>query len=95
MIAVSIREVQTEPDRVWAQLRESQNLVVTSEGRPLALLVNLETDDPEEVVASLRLLRARKAVERMRNAAAKRGLTEMTLDEINREIAVSRQESAQ
>lgn len=95
MIAVSVREVQTEPDRVWAQLRESQNLVVTSEGRPLALLVNLETDDPEEVVASLRLLRARKAVERMRNAAAKRGLTEMTLDEINWEIALSRQESAQ
>lgn len=95
MIAVSVGDVQLEPERVWAQLRESQNLIITSEGRPLALVINVEKDDPEEMLSSLRLLRAQKAVERMRAVAAQSGLMDMSLAEINQEIAFSRAERMQ
>lgn len=92
MIAVSVGDVQLEPERVWAHLRESQNLLITSEGRPLALMISVERDDPEEMLSSLRLLRAQKAVERMRAVAAQKRLTDMTLAEINQKIVLARTE---
>ena len=94
MIAVSVRDVNVAPDRVWAQLRENHNLILTSEGRPLALMISLEDEDPEEMLRSLRILRGQKAVERMQSGAAQRGLDRMTLAEINQEIAATRMESA-
>ncbi|MCL4835160.1 MAG: hypothetical protein KJZ86_22150 [Caldilineaceae bacterium] len=93
MIAVSVQDVKVAPDQVWAQLRENRDLLLISEGKPIALMISIEDQDPEEMLRSLRILRGQKAAERMRNGAVQRGLDRMTLTEVNEEIAVARRES--
>ncbi len=65
---VSSREFRIRPGEVWKRL-EQQDLVVTSNGKPVAILARISEDDFEDTLILLRRLRAQMAVERMRKVA--------------------------
>jgi len=66
---VSSREFRIRPGEVWKRLKQ-QDLVVTSNGKPVAILARISEDDFEDTLILLRRLRAQMAVDRMRKAAA-------------------------
>jgi antitoxin (DNA-binding transcriptional repressor) of toxin-antitoxin stability system len=73
------------------RLRAEKELLLTSDGRPVAVLVNLDaSEDPETVIQSIRDSRSRLALSRAREAAARSGSARLSLAEINREIAATR-----
>lgn len=92
MTFVSIRDMRARPGEVWQQLQDEGDLIVTSSGRPFALMIAAEGEDVEELLIALRRARAQLAVSRMRQHAANAGLENMSLDEINAEIAQARAE---
>lgn len=69
-------------------------MVITSRGKPVALLVGVDGDDLEETLRLLRRARAQAAVSRMRLASEQSGLTGMAETEIEGEIAAARVERA-
>jgi antitoxin (DNA-binding transcriptional repressor) of toxin-antitoxin stability system len=78
---------------VWRRLREKRDLVITSSGRPIAVMVEVgEGEDVEATLTALRRVRAQAAISRMRRAAADRGLDRLTADEIDAEIVAARRE---
>jgi antitoxin (DNA-binding transcriptional repressor) of toxin-antitoxin stability system len=89
---VSIRDMRTRPGEVWQQLQEQGDLVVTSNGRPFALLINAEGQDVEELLLAVRRARALLAIERLRAEAAENGTDQLTAEEIEAEIAAARRE---
>lgn len=89
---VSIRDMRTRPGAVWQQLQEQGDLVLTSNGRPFALMINAEGEDIEELLAAVRRARAMLAVTRLRAAAAQQGLDRLRPEEIDAEIAAARGE---
>jgi len=89
---VTVRDLRVRPGEVWRQLREKQDLILTSSGRPIALLIGLEEDNVEETLAAVRRARAQMAVSRMRRTAAEQGLDRLPPEEIEAEIAQARQE---
>jgi len=91
MAYVSIRDMRLRPRDVWEQLRREGEIVVTSNGRPIAVMASIE-DDPEEVLRSLRTVRAQAALARIRSAAATSGASRMALGEIRAEIVAARRE---
>jgi antitoxin (DNA-binding transcriptional repressor) of toxin-antitoxin stability system len=92
MTFVSIRDMRTRPSEVWRQLQDEGDLIVTSSGRPFALMIAAEGEDVEELLLALRRARAQLAVSRMRKHASNAGLEHMSLDEINTEIQQTRAE---
>jgi hypothetical protein len=73
-------------------LRCEHELLVTNNGRPMALMLELEPDDdPEVALESVREARARRALSRARKAARDAGTYKYDLDEINRVIAEVRE----
>mgnify|MGYP001449078723 CR=1 FL=1 len=86
MAFVSIRDMRTRPGEVWQQLQEDGNLIVTSSGRPFALMISAEGEDVEELLLALRRARAQLAVSRLRKQAAERGLDRLAPAEIDAEI---------
>ena len=92
MTFVSIRDMRTRPGEVWQQLQHEGDLIVTSSGRPFALMISAEGEDVEELLLALRRARAQLAVARMRKQASSTGLEHMALDEINAEIRQTRTE---
>lgn len=92
MMFVSIRDMRTRPGEVWQQLQDEGDLIVTSSGRPFALMVAAQGEDIEELLLALRRARAQLAVSRLRTQSAQQGLDKLSAAEIDAEIAQARQE---
>lgn len=88
---VSVRDFRLRPAEIWEKLKR-QDIVITSNGRPIALLTPLEGRDLEEVQMLLRRMRAQIAVTNMRSKAAELGLNRLTSKEIDDEIRLARSE---
>lgn len=89
---VTARELRAESARIWEKLEAGEEIVVTRNGKPFALLVHT---DPKELESTLRAIRAERfasTVRRMQKQAQSQGLDKMTMDEIDAEIAAARKE---
>ena len=91
---VSSREIRVNPKPVFDAAGEGDEVVITSRGKPVALLVGVSGDDLEETVRLFRRARAQAAVSRMRKAAARESLAGMDETEIEAEVAAVRSERA-
>ena len=87
---VSVRELRSQSAAVWRSLARQKDLVVTSNGKPVAILSATSGSTLEESLAALRQARAQLAVAAMQRRASETGADRMTLDEVNAEIDAAR-----
>ena len=89
---VSVRELRTQSAAVWDALSKEKDLVVTSNGKPIAVLSATTASTLEASLAALRQARAQMAVAAMQQRTQETGSDRLTLDDVNAEIeAVRRQ----
>jgi antitoxin (DNA-binding transcriptional repressor) of toxin-antitoxin stability system len=89
---VSIRDLRLKPAEVWKKLRQQREVILTSNGRPMAVIAGVGENDVEETLMALRRARAQTAVSNLRRAAADQGLDKLSSAEIESEIAQTHQE---
>ena len=89
---ISSREIRINPGPVWKRVGEGEEVVVTSRGKPVALILGVGGEDLEDTVRAVRRARAEIAVSRMRQAAARRGIAGMEPEEVEAEIRAARGE---
>jgi hypothetical protein len=90
MKLIAIQDLK-QPRQLKERLRAEKELLLTSDGRPVAVMINVDaSEDPETVIQSIRDSRSRLALSRIREEAARSGAARLPLDEINREIAATR-----
>ena len=90
MKLIAIQDLK-QPRRLKERLLAEKELLLTSDGRPVAVLVNVDaSEDPETVIQSIRDSRSRLALSRVRKASARSGADGLSLSAINREIAATR-----
>jgi len=89
---VTIRDLRLKPAEVWDKLRQQREIILTSNGRPVAVIAGVGESDVEETVTALRRARAQAAVARMRRVAAEHSVDKLSAAEIESEIARSRHE---
>ena len=92
MDSISVRQLRTESAAVWDALAESKDLVVTSNGKPIALLSAVSATTLEASLAALRRARAQLAVAAMQQCAKETGADRLTLVDLNAEIEAVRRE---
>jgi len=83
---VTVRDFRTTPAQIWKDLPGEQEIVITNNGKPIALLTPLSDTDMEDTVTAVRRARAIAALKKIRASSLKRGLSEMTIEEIDKEI---------
>jgi hypothetical protein len=67
--------------------------LVTNNGKPMAMLVDLaENENPDQLAEAIRMARGRLALSAMRTESRRNGTDKMTLGEINDEIRAVRVE---
>ena len=84
---ITVRDLRTTPAQIWKALPVEQEMVITNNGKPIALLTPILDMDIEDTVSAVRRARATAAVNKIRDAAARKGLPRMTMKEVNKEIA--------
>ena len=84
---VTVRDLRAKSGEVWKNLLSEKDLVLTNNGKPIALLSSITEGNIEKSLAAVRRARALDALEQMQTQSVERGLDRMTLTEINAEIA--------
>ncbi len=90
---IAVRDFRTYPAKVWKELSENGEMVVTNNGKPIALLAPLSDKDLEETISAYRKAKAISAVQKMREISMKQGTSKMTSHEINKIIKLSREKN--
>ncbi len=89
---VSVRQLRTRSAAVWDALSKEKDLVVTSNGKPIAVLSSTTASTLEASLAALRQARAQLAVAAMQQRAQETGADRLTLEDINAEIEAARRQ---
>jgi len=89
---ITVRDIRTSPAQIWKQLPEEQEMVITNNGRPIALLTPITDQSLEQTLSAVRRARATAAVQNMQKTARDTGLDRMTDEEIDEEIRAARRE---
>lgn len=89
---VTTRELRTESAKVWEKLEAGEEIVVTRNGKPFAVLINTRPEDLEATLRAVRAERFATTVRKMQQQAVERGLDKTTMEEIDAEIAAAREE---
>ena len=87
---ISVRELRNHSAAVWDTLAEEQDLVITSNGKPIAVLSATTGSTLETSLAALRQARAQLAVTSMQQRARETGADNLSLDDVNAEIDATR-----
>ena len=89
---ISVRDFRIRPGDVWKQLKLYKDIIITSNGKPIAILNPVEDSNLESSITALRRARALLALEETQKNSVVRGLDKLTGDEIEEEIKVARLE---
>jgi len=83
---VTVRDFRTSPASIWRKLPSERELIVTNNGKPIALLTPLSDETLEDTVSAVRKAKAINALKKMQEISVSLGNDKMTLEEINRII---------
>jgi hypothetical protein len=90
MKLIAISELK-QPRQLKRRLQMEKELLLTSDGRPVAMLLNIEaTEDPESILQSIRDSRSRLALSHIRETARKSGVNKLSATQIEQEISATR-----
>ena len=84
----SIRDLRNTPKSIWENLSNDGEVVITNNGKPTAILLDIADGSLEETLKAIKQAKAVIAFNSMREKAAKKGY--MNDDEIQKEIDAAR-----
>jgi prevent-host-death family protein len=87
---VSVRELRSRSAELWKRLDAEPDMVITSNGRPVAILTAVSPEGLEESLAALRRARAVAAVEAMQRRSVAAGKHRLSQSAIQAEIKAFR-----
>ena len=91
---LSVRDLRGKSAQIWKELPVEREMVVTSNGRPIAILAAINEGNLEEALAAFRRARAVEAVVALQLRSAEKGTDKISLAEINAEIKAVRKKRA-
>jgi antitoxin (DNA-binding transcriptional repressor) of toxin-antitoxin stability system len=83
---VSVRDLRQRSSEIWGLLREKGELVITSNGNPIALLSDVNESNLEDYLRNVRRIRGTLAVNSIQERSRQLGLDQIPADEIDAEI---------
>ena len=87
---VTVRDFRTSPSGIWKKLPAERELIITNNGKPIALLTPLSDETLEDTVSAVRKAKAINAVRKMQEISVSLGNDKMKPEDINRIINETR-----
>ncbi|MDO9110332.1 MAG: type II toxin-antitoxin system Phd/YefM family antitoxin [Desulfatirhabdiaceae bacterium] len=92
---VSVRDLRGKSAQVWKELPDEREMIITSNGRPIAILAAISESNLEESLKAFRQARAVEAVASLQRRSADQETDKITMGEIDAEIKMVRNKRAQ
>lgn len=87
---LSVRDLRGKSAEIWKLLPKEREMVITSNGRPVAILAAITESNLEESLSAFRQARAVEAVVSLQRKSVEQGTDKLSMDEINAEIKAVR-----
>ena len=87
---VSVRDMRGKSAEVWKRLPQEREMIITSNGRPIAIIAAITDSNLEESLSAFRQARAVEAVANLQRRSVEMGNDKITMDEIDAEIKAVR-----
>jgi antitoxin (DNA-binding transcriptional repressor) of toxin-antitoxin stability system len=91
---LSVRDLRGKSAQIWKDLPEEGEMIITSNGRPIAILAAISESNLEESLTAFRQARAVEAVAALQRRSADQGTDKISMDEIDAEIKAVRKNRA-
>ena len=88
---ISIRDFRNATKNAWAALERDCKVVITNNGKPKAIMLGVDSRNFEDVLLSIKRIELAGVIEKLQQQSIEKGTADMSLDEINAEIAIARQ----
>jgi len=88
---VTVRDLRNKPAQIRRSLLEEKDIVLTSNGKPFAIVTLTSEKVLEKSLAMMRRIRAENAVASMQKRSMETGTDKLSLDEINAEVSAVRE----
>ncbi len=89
---ITVRELKQKTTEIWRLVKKGEELVITSNGKPIALLTGVSEDTLEDDLETLRRVSALKSLDRIHRESLKKGTYKISKEEIEGEIKKIRKE---
>lgn len=83
---VTVRELREKSGAVWQRIEAGEEIVVTRNGKPFAVLLHTQPSEVEAVVRAHRAARFGAVIQRLQEQARASGANRLTAKEIQGEI---------
>jgi prevent-host-death family protein len=87
---VTVRELRAESAKVWDRIEAGEELVVTRNGKPIALLLHTAPAEVEQALRAYRAARLGTVLDRIQTLASVQGLDQLGAEAIDAEVAAVR-----
>jgi antitoxin (DNA-binding transcriptional repressor) of toxin-antitoxin stability system len=87
---ITVRDLRTSPAKIWKDLPDEKEMIITNNGRPIALLTPLSDENLEDSLKAVRQARAINAVKKLQSESIQNGGNRITEEDVEQEIIESR-----
>lgn len=87
---ITVRDLRGRSGQVWSTLAREREVILTSNGKPIAILSAVSEETLEESLAAVRRARAVAAVEKVQRQSVQAGRDTLSSTEIAAEIRAVR-----
>lgn len=87
---ITVRDLRSSPAKVWKDLPVEKEMIITNNGKPVALLTPVSDQNMESTLRAVRQAMAASAIEKLQFDARKNGTNRLSDEDVEREIAETR-----
>lgn len=87
---LSVRDLRGKSAQIWKELSAEKEMIVTINGRPIAILASITEANLEESLSAFRQSRAIQAVVSLQRRSLEQGTDKISVNEIDAEIKAVR-----
>lgn len=92
---LTVRELREQTSRIWKDLPEQKEMVITRNGHPVAVLSSVTDQDLEDSLEAYRRVRAQMAVTALQKESIQSGADGIGMKEIDAEIGKVRKKRSE
>ena len=92
---ISVRDLRGKSAEIWKDLPGEREVIVTSNGRPIAILSSVSESNLEESLSAFRQARAVEAVASLQRRSVEQRTDNISMEEIDAEIKTVRRKRTQ
>ena len=87
---ITVRDLRLSPAKIWKDLPVEKEMIITNNGKPVALLTPVSDQNMESTLRAVRQAMAASAIEKLQFDARKNGTNTLSDEDVEREIAETR-----